>query len=128
VFSLVSGSVPGSSRGTGYFILLLLLRGCKTPLSSDSMSQMSESTLWVEGKYLNFFFVCAVCVSSRENIHIFVSDYKPNQSNENKMSKNCLGESLEHLVCISWGLLSVRCSYLPLSDPFKYPRLVRDPT
>jgi hypothetical protein len=29
VYSLVSGLVPGSSRGTGWFILLFLLWGCK---------------------------------------------------------------------------------------------------
>jgi hypothetical protein len=31
VYSLVGGSVPGSSRGTAWFILLFLLWGCKTP-------------------------------------------------------------------------------------------------
>jgi hypothetical protein len=31
VFSFIGGLVPGSSGGTGYFILLFLLWGCKTP-------------------------------------------------------------------------------------------------
>jgi hypothetical protein len=40
VHSLVGGLVPGSSVGTGWFILLFLLRGCK-------LLQLLQSLLWL---------------------------------------------------------------------------------